>query len=232
MLGVCLIAEVVCLLIFDVFDDGRAGGTDGIPMEALNPFEILGNSDAAARPRRARRCGVLRCVLVVGRVRDGAQLRRGVAQPEEDDGVRDVHLGDRSRHPLHAHLLGLRRRLGRRALVGGDRTAVRAGGLPAAAGRVRVGLLSAHGRVRRARADDLLPAADDHRLVRVPSARSSTPRTGTGSRWAARRSSRQRSAGRTRRTAARTSRRSSPARSWPPGCSASTSTTRARSAPS
>ena len=46
VLGVCLIAEVVCLLIFDVFVMAR-GGKDGIPMEALNPFEIRGNSDAA-----------------------------------------------------------------------------------------------------------------------------------------------------------------------------------------
>ena len=46
VLGVCLVAEVVCLLIFDVFVMAR-GGKDGIPMEALNPFEIRGNSDAA-----------------------------------------------------------------------------------------------------------------------------------------------------------------------------------------
>jgi amino acid transporter len=45
ILGVCLIAEVICLVIFDVVTMVR-GGKDGIPMKALNPFDITGNSDA------------------------------------------------------------------------------------------------------------------------------------------------------------------------------------------
>ncbi len=45
VLGVCLIAEVICLLIFDVVTMVR-GGRDGIPIKALNPLDITGNSDA------------------------------------------------------------------------------------------------------------------------------------------------------------------------------------------
>ena len=116
VLGVCLVAEVVCLLIFDV-SVMAPGGKDGVPMEALNPLQDRGNSDAKAGLGALAGVGVLRRLLVVGRLRDGAELRRGGPQPEEDDGVRHVHLGDRSRHPLHAHAAGPSSRLGRRALV-------------------------------------------------------------------------------------------------------------------
>ena len=45
VLGVCLVAEVLALVIFDVFV-GVQGGASGIPMESLNPFAIIDNADA------------------------------------------------------------------------------------------------------------------------------------------------------------------------------------------
>jgi amino acid transporter len=45
ILGICLVAEVLCLLIFDFVTLVR-GGSHGIPAEALNPFDIMNNSDA------------------------------------------------------------------------------------------------------------------------------------------------------------------------------------------
>ena len=46
-------------------------------------------------------------VLVVGRLRDGAQLRRGVEEPQADRADGHVYLGDRPRHLLHGHVVGL-----------------------------------------------------------------------------------------------------------------------------
>ena len=50
---------------------------------------------------RDRHRPVLR-LLVLGRLRDGAELRRGIARSQADRPPRPVHLGDRARHLLHA----------------------------------------------------------------------------------------------------------------------------------
>ncbi len=47
LLGVALVAELVCLTIFDLVTLFK-GGAHGIPMKALNPMDIRGNSDAKA----------------------------------------------------------------------------------------------------------------------------------------------------------------------------------------
>ena len=64
-------------------------------------------SRSDGRPRRHRRRRRLLRLLVVGRLRDGAELRRGVEEPQEDRADGHVHLGDRARHLLHGHLVGL-----------------------------------------------------------------------------------------------------------------------------
>ena len=45
VLGVALLAELICLIIFDVATLVQ-GGSHGIPLKALNPLDITGNSDA------------------------------------------------------------------------------------------------------------------------------------------------------------------------------------------
>src|SRR5436305_5249841 len=47
VLGVCLITEVLCLVIFDVVTMLK-GGAHGVSVSALNPANIRGNSDAKA----------------------------------------------------------------------------------------------------------------------------------------------------------------------------------------
>jgi amino acid transporter len=47
VLGICLITEVACLIIFDVVTMLK-GGAHGVSVEALNPANIRGNSDAKA----------------------------------------------------------------------------------------------------------------------------------------------------------------------------------------
>ena len=81
VLGVALIGEVLVLTIFDVLVFGQGG--ENIQAAALNPINAFKNLPVG-QPRRhrhrRRRVGgrrVLR-VLVVGRLRDGAELRRGV----------------------------------------------------------------------------------------------------------------------------------------------------------
>ena len=87
MLGLALIGEVVALLIFDLVVFGQGG--DNIQAGAINPINAFKSLPACGsgdeRRRRGRLGGgrVLR-VLVVGRIRDGAELRRGVEGSEED----------------------------------------------------------------------------------------------------------------------------------------------------
>ena len=50
-------------------------------------------------------------VLVVGRLRGGAQLRGGVEGPAADRPAGDAHLGHRPRHRLRHHVAGLRLRV-------------------------------------------------------------------------------------------------------------------------
>ena len=54
--------------------------------------------------RRGRRRGDLRRLLVLGRLRDGAQLRRGVARAAQDRQGRDLRQRDRPRRLLHLRL--------------------------------------------------------------------------------------------------------------------------------
>ncbi len=74
--------------------------------------------------RRPRRRRLLRVLLVVGRLRDGAELRRGGTEPEEDDGLRHLHLLHRPRGPLHVLVVDADQRLrlvaGSVGLVGRD----------------------------------------------------------------------------------------------------------------
>ena len=69
-------------------------------------------SGGQARGGRDRHRPVLR-LLVLGRLRDGAELRRGIPRPQADRPPRPVHLGDRARRVLHDHVLGLARRVSR-----------------------------------------------------------------------------------------------------------------------
>ncbi len=62
------------------------------------------------RGRRDRCRAVLR-LLVVGRIRNGPELRRGVKEPQEERAAGDVHLGDWPGHLLHPDLVGAVRRL-------------------------------------------------------------------------------------------------------------------------
>ena len=78
------------------------------PRERLQ--ELPGGGQA--RGRRDRHRPVLR-LLVLGRLRDGAELRRGIPRPQADRPPRPVHLGDRARRLLHDHVLGLARRVSR-----------------------------------------------------------------------------------------------------------------------
>ena len=110
---------------------------------------------ARAGGRRRRRRHLLR-VLVVGRVRDGAELRRGVEEPQADRPAVAVHLGDRARGLLHGHELGVdlglpldRRRRGRGAEQRGQL------------------LLHPDRGVRRALGQGGHELPDHHRLVRV-----------------------------------------------------------------
>ena len=108
VLGIGLISEIVVLLIFD----GSMFAHGHIPWAAINPvnaFKALPASPGAGR-RRGRRRPVLR-VLVLGRLRDGAELRRGVQGPQAQRAAGAVHLGDRARHLLHPDQLGTVRRV-------------------------------------------------------------------------------------------------------------------------
>ena len=109
VLGVALIGEVLVLAIFDILVFGQGG--ENIQAAALNPINAFKNlpsgsldgTDIAAGGVGGRR--VLR-VLVVGRLRDGAELRRGVREPEEDRSPGHVPLGRRAGHLLRDHLVG------------------------------------------------------------------------------------------------------------------------------
>ncbi len=108
VLAIGLISEVVILLIFDVFLFAK-GHVTAAP---LNPRERLQGlpGRGQARGGRDRHRPVLR-LLVLGRLRDGAELRRGIPRPQADRPPRPVHLGDRARRLLHDHVLGLARRV-------------------------------------------------------------------------------------------------------------------------
>ena len=106
ILGVCLIGELI--ILFDLLlrrrragrRPGRARLAGAQPRVDLQRRRGRRRRGTGVR-RRSRRRRLLRLLLVVGRLRDGAELRRGVAQPEEDDGRGDLHLLHRPRHPLH-----------------------------------------------------------------------------------------------------------------------------------
>ena len=169
------------------------------------------------RRRRGRGRRLLRRVLVVGRLRDGAELRRGGPQPEEDDGVRHLHLGDRPRPHVHVLVVDADqrvRRFRRPVAVGGhgpvrDRPGERARerGLPER--RLREHLLPGRRRTSRGSGSRTSSRSSSSRARSRARSRSGTRRTGTCSRWAARGSCRGSSAGRTRPTRARSSPRSS-----------------------
>ncbi len=151
VLGVCLVTEVLCLLVFDA-RRGAEGRRARDPARRAEPGQHPRQQRCQGRSRCARRRRVLRRLLVVGRLRDGAELRRGVAQPEEDDGLGHLHLGDRPRRHLHLHVLDVRGRLGQGPVLAVDRPPVR-DRTAAAPARLRVGVLPAHRPVRRALAD-------------------------------------------------------------------------------
>ena len=109
VLGLALISEVIALLIFDLVVFGQGGNNiQAAAINPLNAFKNLPASGSGARRRCGRRMGsgrVLR-LLVVGRIRDGSELRRGVARPQEDRAEGDVCLGDRTGRLLHHHVVG------------------------------------------------------------------------------------------------------------------------------
>ncbi len=109
VLGVALIGEIVILLIFDAVVFGHGGSN--IQAAAINPINAFkglraGKDHGDSDRRRCRRDRHLLRLLVVGRLRDGPELRRGVEEPEEDRAAGHVHLGDRPRDLLHDHLVG------------------------------------------------------------------------------------------------------------------------------
>ena len=114
ILGITLLCEVLTLAVFDIFIFSKAGGN--VSAGAINPVNAFKSLPGRALPRDGDRRGgrgdrhLLR-VLVVGRLRDGAQLRRGIARTQEERPARPLHLGDRSRDLLHAHLVGRDQRL-------------------------------------------------------------------------------------------------------------------------
>ena len=110
VLGVALVTEVLILLVFDaaVFSPSNSN-VQAAAINPINAFQSLPASGhgSARRPRPARPGRCLLRLLVVGRLRDGPELRRGVEEPEEDRADGHVHLGDRPRHLLHGHLVGV-----------------------------------------------------------------------------------------------------------------------------
>ena len=89
---------------------GSDSNVSAAAINPLNAFKSLPAGPLRWNRTRGRRRGdrhLLR-VLVVGRVRDGAQLRRGVEESEEERAARAVHLRDRPRHLLHADVVGRR----------------------------------------------------------------------------------------------------------------------------
>ena len=137
VLGVALIGEVLVLTIFDVLVFGQGG--ENIQAAALNPVNAFKNLPVR-QPRRhrhrRRRVGgrrVLR-LLVVGRLRDGAELRRGVQRTPRRSSPGHVRLGRRPGNLLRHHLLGraLRLRLdGRRRRAGRERRRRGSSSIPA-----------------------------------------------------------------------------------------------------
>ena len=83
LLGIALIGEVIILTIMDVAIFGQGG--NNISLDAINPDQCVQGLPRRRGPRggRRRRRHLLR-LLVVGRLRDGAELRRGVEGPEAD----------------------------------------------------------------------------------------------------------------------------------------------------
>ena len=151
-------------------------------LEALNPAGIFGGGEGVEGAARvfgvgARRHRLLRRLLVVGRLRDGAELRRGGPEPEEDDGLRHLHLLHRSRRPATrsgpgcssartaAPTISGRGRL--RRSTGGRRGGGGSCGRGAAGGQLRQRLLPGRTGVRGRRHRGPLPGAHHHRLLRV-----------------------------------------------------------------
>jgi amino acid transporter len=81
VLAVGLISEVVILLIFDVFLFAR-GHVTAAPLNPVNAFKSFPAEGKIAGGRDRHR-PVLR-LLVLGRLRDGAELRRGVPRLQAD----------------------------------------------------------------------------------------------------------------------------------------------------
>ena len=105
ILGIALIGEVFILVVFDVgiFTNPAAhvdsrGDQPGERLQGLRRTRRPGGRCRGPRP-------VLR-LLVVGRVRDGAELRRGIPRSQTDRAAVALHLRARSRHLLHDHQLG------------------------------------------------------------------------------------------------------------------------------
>ena len=101
----------------------------------------------------------VRRLLVVGRLRDGAQLRGRVPRAAQDRQDRDLHVGHRPRRLLRLRLVHVRVRMGPDRLRAGRRGPVR--------GQLRVRVLPADGQVRRLRPDDDGRDPDHHELVRL-----------------------------------------------------------------
>ena len=79
VLGAALIGEVIILAIFDLVVFGGGGSdADGIQFESLNMFQLTDPGWARGRRRLVPR------VLVVGRLRGRAELRRGVEGPRRE----------------------------------------------------------------------------------------------------------------------------------------------------
>ena len=92
ILGVALICEVLALVVLCDRDHHhrRPRRLQRRAAEPGQPVRQRGRHQGLRRRRHRR--GHLRRVLVLGRLRDGAQLRRGVARPAQDRQVRDVRL--------------------------------------------------------------------------------------------------------------------------------------------
>ncbi len=137
LLGFCLIGEILVLMIFSFAVVREGGWTRWHGVAGAQPGGAVPRRRGIRRRRtsvrrRAGRHRLLLRVLVLGGLRDGAELRGGGAQPQEDDGRGHLHLLPRARALLH--VLGLdarlRLRLDRRCVAVGSRHVVRRRGRP------------------------------------------------------------------------------------------------------
>ena len=120
ILGVALVSEVLALLVLSAGIIGHGGGPDGFEAAPLNPFDLVRQQRRDRRLRRGRdRHRHLRRVLVLGRLRDGPELRGGVPRPEADHEARDVRVGHRARPLLHLLLVHVRLRMGPQGAAAG-----------------------------------------------------------------------------------------------------------------